>query len=55
TRRPSPRSEHLNTLTAETGLTLLNTPSAPTHRHATGRSTIDLAFGPERAHLRTEH
>lgn len=54
-RRTNPRSDHLDTLTAEAGLTLLNTPGIPTHRHTAGKSTIDLAFGPGQAHLRTGH
>ncbi|KAK3334758.1 Endonuclease/exonuclease/phosphatase, partial [Neurospora tetraspora] len=50
--RHSGRGEALEETTATWGLNLLNTPGIPTHRHANGQSTLDLAFGVERSYMR---
>lgn len=50
--RNSPRGTEIDDLMATLGLHLLNTPGVPTHRHAQGESTIDLAFGVDRSYMR---
>ncbi|KAH7631407.1 Endonuclease/exonuclease/phosphatase, partial [Sordaria sp. MPI-SDFR-AT-0083] len=50
--RNSGRGDEIEELMASWGLNLLNTPDIPTHRYANGHSTLDLAFGTERAYMR---